>query len=255
MTPSPRNATSAPDRRCRRTRRALCSGLTRANTVVVGIAAASPVSSRASMSVPVSTLLAGRPRSWQTLAATAGLSPVTILTAMPRPARRARAAAASAFGGSRNTSSPTSRRSRSSAGVSLVRSAAGRVATATTRLPAVNSAARAAVAVAGTSKQRCSTASGAPLVTIVWVPFSSRTRTDTRRRSWSNGSTDSRTSPASRACGRCAAGDSHNATSSGLPPTARPFSTVASEHVRPQRNGASGAVGSMLTARMKLIRP
>ena len=41
---------------------------------------------------------AGRPRSAQTLAATAGLSPVRILTVMPRPASRCSAARASGFG-------------------------------------------------------------------------------------------------------------------------------------------------------------
>ena len=41
LTPSPRNATPPPVRRCTRTMRALSSGLTRANTVVSVIAAAS----------------------------------------------------------------------------------------------------------------------------------------------------------------------------------------------------------------------
>ena len=46
------------------------------------------------------------PRSPQTLAATAALSPVTTFTEIPRTANRPKAAAASGLGGSRNTSRP-----------------------------------------------------------------------------------------------------------------------------------------------------
>ncbi len=61
------------------------------------------------------------PMSRQTLPATMPLSPVMILTAMPRPASSATAAPASGFGRSTNVRKPSSCRSRSSAGVGAVK--------------------------------------------------------------------------------------------------------------------------------------
>ena len=183
FTPSPRKATSPPLRRWTRTMRAFCSGLTLANTVVVAMAAASCSSSSLSRSAPVSAPPSVRPRSWQTLIATAGLSPVTTFTVMPRPARRANARAASRLGASRKTRKPTSDSPCSSAVVTVLASGAGRVASATTRLPAANSASSAARASAGTSAQRSRTDSGAPLVTSVRTPRPSRTREVVMRRS------------------------------------------------------------------------
>ena len=166
LTPSPRNATLRPVRRWTRTMRALCSGLTRAKTVVVGIAAASWSSSRASRSVPVSAPPWSSPSSRQTLTATAGLSPVTTLTAMPRPASRRSAAAASASAGRGRPASPAGagrvRRRRWAA----LRVRGGRVATATTRLPAANSASRALRARRrGRRRTGPGRSPGAPLVT------------------------------------------------------------------------------------------
>ena len=166
LTPSPRKATSAPVARCARTIWALCSGLTRANTVVA--ASRSPSRSPAlSMSAPVATCPAGRPRSAQTLAATTGLSPVRILTVTPSPASRSSAARASGFGGSRKTRRPRKARPCSSAGDSADWPGASRVATAITRLPAANSASSAARAAAGISVHRSSSPSGAPLVMTI----------------------------------------------------------------------------------------
>src|ERR1035437_3973720 len=150
LTPSPRKATPPPLRRWARTMRALSWGLTRANTVVATIAAESAESSIPSRSAPVSALSAFSPRSRQTLTATAALSPVTTLTAIPRPASRRSALAASCLGGSRNTSSPTRCRPRSSCAIGppgppgAAGPAAGRTATATARLQAENYAVSAA---------------------------------------------------------------------------------------------------------------
>ncbi len=118
FTPSPRKATALPVSRCTRTIRALCSGLTRANTVAALISAARSASDALSTSCPVSGVPAGKPRSAHTLALTSGLSPMTALTSMPRSCSRRNAAAALAFGGSRNTSRPRKARSRSSAAAS-----------------------------------------------------------------------------------------------------------------------------------------
>ena len=195
FTPSPRNATPPAVWRRTRTMRAFCSGLTRAKTVVPAMAAASCWSSRPSMSGPVSAEPVepawSSPSSSHTRTATWALSPVTTLTSIPRSARRCSAGAASGLGGSRNTSSPCSWRSRSSSAVGRA-AVVGRVATATTRLPAANSRCRALVAACGASTQRASTASGAPLVTRVHAPSGLRTTTETMRRSWSNPSTPTR---------------------------------------------------------------
>ena len=83
------------------------------------------------------------PRVRQTVSATRGLSPVTILTVMPSSARRAIDAAADGLGWSRNTRNPARCRSCSSSAVSAVSSGAARVAMATTRLPARELARRA----------------------------------------------------------------------------------------------------------------
>ena len=80
--------------------RDFCSGLTRANTVVCGIAADSASSSSAAISAPLSTRPSSSPMSRQILAATVPLSPVMIFTAMPSPASSAIERAASALAGS-----------------------------------------------------------------------------------------------------------------------------------------------------------
>ena len=71
--------------------RALCSGPTRANTVVPGIAAVSASSSSPSISTPVSVAPAGRPELGAHPLGDHALSPVMTFTSMPRSASRARA--------------------------------------------------------------------------------------------------------------------------------------------------------------------
>ena len=174
LTPSPRNATPPPVRRWTRTMRALSSGLTRANTVVSVIAAASASSSRASRSVPVSAAPSPSPRSWQTFTATAGLSPVTTLTAMPRRASRRSDSAASCFGGSRNTRKPARCRSRSSSTDSGCSSARRAWPRRRRGCPQRTRPAAHRRAASGTSRHRCKTVSGAPFVTSVSWPRWSR---------------------------------------------------------------------------------
>lgn len=235
--------------------RALCSGLTRAKTVVAVTASTSCSSSRVSRSVPVSTPSPGRPRSWQTLAATTALSPVTTLTRMPSAASRARAAAASGLGGSRKTSNPTSCRSCSSAGSGARDQATGRVATATTRLPAANSASRAARVAGATSGHRASTVSGAPFVTRWTAPASSRRATESIRRSWSKGSWPTTSWPVSERRAAAVAGDSQRAWSSGLPATAAASPWTWSEQSSPQRTTSSERRPTTGTALAKSMRP
>ena len=194
LTPSPRNATSPPVRRCTRTMRALCSGLTRANTRGRRRSApASASSSAASMSRAGQRRAGGRPRSAQTFAATAGLSPVTTLTVMPRPASRSSAARGVGLGRVQEHQQAAEPQ------VVLVGRGDRRLARARRGwprrrpgCPAANSASSAARAAAGTSAHRSKIASGAPLVMIMRLPGSSSTRTETARRSWSNGSVASR---------------------------------------------------------------
>ena len=74
---------------------------------------------------------------------------MTILTVMPSSASRAIDAAADGLGWSRNTRNPARVRSCSSSAVSAVSSGATRVAMATTRLPAPNSAVEHSVCLVG----------------------------------------------------------------------------------------------------------
>ena len=94
--------------------RAFCSGLTRAKMVASFTATVSCVSSRESRSVPVSVPPESTPSLRQTVSATSGLSPVTILTVMPSWASRAIDAAAEGLGWSRKTRKPARVRSCSS---------------------------------------------------------------------------------------------------------------------------------------------
>ena len=103
-----------------------------------------------------------------------------------------------------------------------------RVATATTRLPAANSVAKASRAARGTSRHRSNTVSGAPFVTSVSCCRLSLTRTETMLRSWSNGSTPSRVQAVTAASCAATSGAFHSAMSSGLPPTAVPSAAVFS---------------------------
>ena len=108
LTPSPMKPTVEPSARCALITRDFCSGVTRANTVVCGSAAASAASSSASSCVPVRTPRTGSARSPQTLLATRSLSPVITLTSTPSSCSRAIASAASAFGGSTKVRNPAS---------------------------------------------------------------------------------------------------------------------------------------------------
>ena len=122
LTPSPRNAMSAPRRRATLMMRDFWSGLTRAKMVVSGMAAARASSLRCWSSDPVMTCRTSRSRSRHTLAATIPLSPVMILTSMPRCWSLAIDAPASGFGRSTKVKNPTSCRSRSSAGTARMAS-------------------------------------------------------------------------------------------------------------------------------------
>ena len=101
-------------------------------------ASASASSSRRSRSLPVSTPSTCMPMSRQTLAATAPLSPVMILTAMPSRLSSRIAAPASGLGRSMKVRKPTKVRSCSSAGVGEA-VAKFLVAIATTRAPLAKS--------------------------------------------------------------------------------------------------------------------
>ena len=183
LTPSPRNATSTPDRRAILMMRDFCSGLTRANTVVCSMAEASVSSSRVSSSWPPTTPSTARPMSLHTLVATVPLSPVMTLTAMPSWWSLAMAAPASALGRSTKLMKPTRCRSCSSVGPTVTRPGASRTAIATTRAPSAKCASSVAAAPGATAMQRASTASGAPLVTSCWGPPGGTTRTDASCRS------------------------------------------------------------------------
>ena len=100
---------------------------------------------------PVTTVPGSRPTSRQRCAATWPLSPVTILTVMPRRSRRASDSLTSGLAGSEKQRKPSSERSRSS---SWLRCSAvsGRLATATTRAPEANSPSSVACASAGTCR-------------------------------------------------------------------------------------------------------
>ena len=84
LTPSPRNATSTPVRRATLMMRDFWSGLTRANTVVCGIAAArASSSSRVELGAGEDAVDRRARGRRHTLAATVPLSPVMIFTATP----------------------------------------------------------------------------------------------------------------------------------------------------------------------------
>ena len=183
FTPSPMNATSMPARRWARMTRDFCAGVTRAKTVVEGRRAASSSSSIRSSSSPVIRPSTVSPRAVHACRATRSLSPVMILTPIPKRSRRASDSRALAFTGSVKTRKPASSRPRSSSAVILSRSGAARVATATTRAPASNWVSRAARASAGIDAQRSSSASGAPLAMSRRLPSGISTSTDMRLRS------------------------------------------------------------------------
>ena len=150
--------------------RAFCSGLTRAKTVVAAIAAARcVVVEGVEVGAGEHGAAPAGPRSRQTFAATTALSPVTTLTVMPRlgqPAQRRGGVGLGRVEEDQEAGSVEVVLVRRRSGAR--RSATGRVATATTRLPAANSRVqRGAGPPVGTSTQRSSTASGAPLVTSV----------------------------------------------------------------------------------------
>ena len=172
---------------------------------------------------------------------------------MPSPASRSSDAAASSLGLSRKIRNPASVRPRSSSCVTAPASGSARVATATTRLPAANSASRIPWAASGTPTDTASTDSGAPFVTRMRPADGSSTNAEPIRRSWSNGTEAIVRTPASDTRSDSAA--SHSATSSGLPPTARPSSMVASLQTRPRRRTESAAPPDGSTARTKLIAP
>ncbi len=121
--------------------RDFCSGLIRAKTVVVGMAAARPSSSSASSSAPLSVPARARPMSRQTLAATIPLSPVMILTSTPRRSSWAIDAPASALGRSAKVRKPTRMQVALVGGLGAAVApvlSRSRVATATTRAPSAN---------------------------------------------------------------------------------------------------------------------
>ena len=109
LTPSPRKATSEPRLRWARMIRDFCSGVTRAKIVVFGSSATSAASSSFSSSCPVTTVPGSRPTSRQRCAATWPLSPVTILTVIPRRASRASESLTSGLTGSVKQRKPVER--------------------------------------------------------------------------------------------------------------------------------------------------
>ena len=111
LTPSPRKATSEPRLRWARMIRDFCSGVTRAKMVVFGSSATRAASSSFSSSCPVTTVPGSRPTSPQRCAATWPLSPVTILTVIPRRASRASESLTSGLTGSVKQRKPSSERS------------------------------------------------------------------------------------------------------------------------------------------------
>lgn len=238
LMPSPRKPISPPSARWARMMRDFCSGVTRAKIVVCGSASASSSSLSASSSVPVSVPSDSMPRSAQTFSATRPLSPVTILTETPSFASRSSDRAASSLEGSAKQRKPRSSRSCSSAGVSAVSSRAGRVATATTRLPLANSWSSTTSAPAGTRAQRSRIASGAPLATSR-RPAGPSASAEPSCRSWSNVASATRrqaSAPALPASGAC-----QSARSSSLPPTTTPCSSAASFATSPSVSSSARA--------------
>ena len=159
------------------------------------------------------------PRVRQTVSATTGLSPVTILTVMPSAARRAIEPAADGFGWSRND--------EEAGEVQVVLVVGGdrgelrcasRVATATTRLPALNSRVEHPAGLVGdvgaAVEDRFGGALGdeEPLVVVVDEHRDAAAIVVERR--------DGDPAERRRSGARPTPGASHSATSSGLPPTA-----------------------------------
>ena len=245
LTPSPRKATSPPARRWARTMRAFCSGLTRAKTVVVG---RSPRRARcrraASRSVPVS--VAGR-RQAEVAADLGGDRRVVAGDDLDgdaeagEPGQRSRAA--SGLGGSRKTRKPASARSRSSAAVSAVSSGAGRLATATTRLPAANSAVEhrrgGGRARRGSGQHRLRRALGDQRSGPSGPSTSTRDQPPLVVEGQHAPAAGSRRPAVAGGRGAC-----HSARSSGLPPTARRRrGRLGGEQPEPQRRVVGAAVG------------
>ena len=209
-------------------------------------------------SAPVTVPVTARPRSRQTFAATAALSPVTTFTEMPRAASRARAARRAVLGGVEEDEEAGQRQ------VLLVvggerRDGSPRRGSPRRRRgsPRRTLAPSAVVAPVETSTHRARTASGAPLVICVVCPEGSRTTTDT-----SPSVVVERQHREPRWCGprlgasRVAPGDDHSAMSRELPPT-RQAVLAGPPRCRAGRGGgrSSESVPSAPSERMKVMRP
>ncbi len=199
LTPSPRKPTERPCLRAEVISFAFCSGVTRAKIVLSATIWSNSAPSSWSICAPVTAPLDTNPISAQTFSATWGLSPVATFTSISSAASLASESRAAALGLSANVRNPTSDRPASSAGVRAVRSSAGLAATATTRRPSANRASRVRCAASGTSMHAASTCSGAPLTTRTRPPPGDRassTSAEVARRVWSNGSVETRVTPA-----------------------------------------------------------
>ena len=184
---------------------------------------------------------------------------MTTLTVMPRPASRPqRRRAASGLGRVEEDQEPGQRagpaRRRRSAGSAPWRAGwRRRRPGCRRRTPPASAAARPPAARRRSARR---TVSGAPLVTSDRCRRSARTRTETMRRSWSNGSTAERGASGRGPPALCG-GESHRAASSGLPPTRRP-PLARSVSVAQQAPAAArrpvGAVGGRARA-VNVMRP
>ena len=149
FTPSPRNPTSVPARRCAWMMRAFWSGVTRAKIRDAVTACANAASSKPSSSAPVTVLPAAMPRLRHSASATRGWSPVTTFTVTPSSSNRRMASPASVLARSAKTRKPSSSRSRSSPSPSAVAPGISRRPTATTRAPSCSNPSSVACAPGG----------------------------------------------------------------------------------------------------------
>ena len=101
LTPSPMYPTQCPSRRSSETIRALCSGVSLANTFTRRSSVPSAVSVMSSSVRPVTTRRALMPTFRATVRATCGSSPVSMVTVMPALCMWAIVSAASGLGRSR----------------------------------------------------------------------------------------------------------------------------------------------------------
>ena len=192
LTPSPRKPTERPMRRREAISRAFCSGEMRAKMVWFCATSANSSSSRGLQLCAGDGALGRQTQIGADLFGDPGLSPVAILSSMPSSASSDRDCRAAGFGFVGENQEPGQQQVAFVAGGDR-RSArrAGLAATATTRRPAANKAARVSCATAAVVWHWASTCSGAPLTTSTRFPSSS-TSTDVARRSWSNGSVATR---------------------------------------------------------------